>query len=210
MAEQEIEQLRDDAARQRQAIAQDFENVGDRVSPGRIAERRRAVIVQRVGKLRNSVFGTPDPRGQAARRPPSDGRSSRESDDGSLQDKADGAIDSLKDRTPDSATDFAQGNPMAAGLIGLGIGLLAATLLPESREEQRIADEAQGTLDSLAEDLAASGREAADNLKPAAQEAAQQVKESARDSAESVKGEAKTAAQDVKDEAEQQRNQING
>lgn len=197
MAEQEIDQLREDAARQRQAIAQDLEYVGDRVSPGRIVERRRAVVVQRLGGVRNSVFGSPDPKGNA-------GSASQQDDGDSLSSKASGALDTVKDKTPDSVSGFTEGNPLAAGLIGLGVGLLAATLIPETREERQIADQAQSHVDDLAGELGRSGREAAENVKPAAQEAAQQVKASAQDSAESVKSDSQSAAQDVKDKAQDQ------
>lgn len=200
MAEQEIDQLRDDAARQREAIAVDLEYVGDRVSPGRIVERRRAVVVKRLGGVRNSVFGSPEPRH-------SSGTMADDSGD-SLGDKASGAVDSLNEKTPDSVSGFAEGNPLAAGLIGLGVGLLAATLIPETREEHKIADQAQGHLDSLAGDLGQGGRQAADNLKPAAQDAAQNVKGSAQDSAQSVKSDGQDAANAVKDKAKDQRDQV--
>lgn len=197
MAEQEIDQLRDDAARQRQAIARDIEYVGDRVSPGRIVERRRAVVVQRFGGMRNSVFGSPDPKGN--REP-----SGQQDDGDSLRSKASGAVDTVKGKTPGSVADFAEGNPLAAGLIGLGLGLLAATLIPETREERQIADQAQDHVDNLAGEVGRSGREAMDNVKPAAQEAAQEVKASAQDSADSVKSDTQSAAQDVKAKAQDQ------
>lgn len=192
MADQDIDELRQDAARQRQAIAQDLEYVGDRVSPGAIVERRRAAVTARLRGARSTVFGSPEGSGQSS------GGGSSASD----------AVDTLKAKTPDSVADFTEGNPLAAGLIGLGIGLLAATLIPETREEQQMADKAQGHVDALAGDLAASGREAAENLKPAAEQAVQEVKASAQDSAETVQTETKSAADDVKSKAEDKRDEV--
>ena len=199
MADQDLDQLRQDAERQREAIATDLEYVGDRVSPGRIVERRRAAVVSRFQGARSSVFGSPD----ASR-----GRSSDRGDGSSVKDQAGDAMDRVKEKTPDSMADFAEGNPLAAGLIGVGVGLLVATLIPGTPEEQKMADQAQGKIDDVAGELGRSGREAAENVKPAAQEAAQNVKASAQDSAQTVQSDTKAAAQDVKDSAQDQRDQI--
>lgn len=201
MADQDLDQLREDAAQQRRAIAQDLEYVGDRVSPGRIVERRRAMVVGRIQGARTSVFGTPGQRSSLSTQPTYD-------DGSSLRSKAGDAVDLVKDKTPDSAADFAEGNPLAAGLIGLGVGLLVATLIPETREEQQLADRAQDHLDAAAAELGRTGREAAENVKPAAQEATQKVKESAQDSAEKVQSDAKSAAQDVRSSAQDQRDEL--
>lgn len=214
MADQDIDELREDAARQRAAIARDLEHVGDRVSPGRIVERRRAAVVGRFQGVRTSVFGSPDPKGmrtvdRSTYGVSGDGVGTTPSTDGGGErGGAAQAMDKVKDAAPDSAADFTEGNPIAAGLIGVGLGLLVATLIPETREEQRLADEAQEQIDALAGDLAQSGREAAEAVKPAAQEAVENVKSSAQDSARTVQSEGKAAADDVKSKAEEKRDEV--
>lgn len=200
MAEQDIDELRQDAARQRDAISQDLEYVGDRVSPGRIVERRRAVVTARFQGARSSVFGSPD------RTAPSNSSGSANA----ATDRASGAMDTLKAKSPDSAADFTEGNPIAAGLIGLGVGLLVATLIPESKEEQQVADQAQDHIDALAGDLGHSGREAADNVRPTAEQAVQDVKGSAQDSAKNVQSESQSAAENVKSKADDKRTEVQG
>lgn len=190
MTEQSIEDLRLEADQRREAIGRDVELVTDRVAPGRIADRQKAKFRQGVGGVRDSVFGTSD------RNRPSG------SDDASLRDKAGGKLSDLNEQTPDSVGEFTEGNPLVAGLIGLGVGLLAASLIPTTREEQDLADRAQDSIDSAAQQLARSGQQTAESVKPAAEDAAQEVKSSAQDSADSVKSDAQGAAKDVKDSAQ--------
>ena len=60
MTDQHIDQLRAEAAAHRQSIATDLELMGDRVSPSRIAERRKARLRERANRVRNTVFGSSD------------------------------------------------------------------------------------------------------------------------------------------------------
>lgn len=190
MTDQSIEDLRLEADQRRAAISRDVELVTDRVAPGRIADRQKAKFRQGVGGVRDSVFGT------------SDRNRSSDSDDSSLRDRAGDKLGDLNEQTPDSVGEFTEGNPLAAGLIGLGVGLLAASLIPTTREEQNLADRAQDSIDSAAKSLAQSGQQTAESVKPAAEGAAQNVKSSAQDSADSVKSDAKGAAKDVQSSAQ--------
>ena len=189
MTDQSISELRSEADARRDAIARDVELVTDRVAPGRIADRQKARFSQRVSRVRDSVFGT------------SDKNRSMDSSS-SLKDKASSAVERANDATPDSVGEFTEGNPLAAGLIGLGMGFLAATLIPTTPEEQKIADQAQDSIDSAAKQIAQSGQQAAEAVKPAAENAVAQVKTSAQDSVDTVKDDAKGAAHDVKDIAQ--------
>jgi len=189
MTDQTLESLRQEAEARREAIGRDVELVTDRVAPGRIADRQKAKLGERIGGVRNSVFGAKDS--------PTGARDDSSSGTSDLADRASGVVDQLKEASPDSVEDFTQGNPLAAGLIGLGVGLLAATLIPTTKEEQQVADNVQGKVDAAALQMAESGQQAAENLKPAVESATQAVKESAQDSVENVKGEAQSAADDV-------------
>jgi gas vesicle protein len=223
MADRDIERLRAEAAMQRQAIATDLELMGDRVSPARIAERRKAQFRNRIQGARDSVFGTSDktrPSYQAYQQayepsyPPreSSGQWDQDSDSGqSLGDRASGALEAAKERTPDSLGEVTEGNPIAAGVIGFGVGLLAATLIPSSRDEQRAANKLQSHLDDAATGLGRTGREAVENVKPQAQEAVQDLTQSAKESVQAVKDDAQSSVESVKataqDKAEEVRSQ---
>lgn len=225
MTDQHIEQLRSEAAAHRQSIATDLELMGDRVSPGRIAERRKAKIRERVSGLRNTVFGTSERSrttgsyssyAQATASPggsyqgqPYQGPSRQGDGDGqSLSDRAGGAMDAVREHTPDSLGEVTEGNPFGAAVVGFGIGMLAASLLPSSPDEQRAANRLQGTLEDGAAELGRTGKEAVDHVKPEAQQAVEDVKESARDSVESVKSDAQSKAESVKDTAEHKTDEV--
>jgi len=197
MTDQHIEELRRESDRHREAIARDVDLVTDRVAPNRIADRQKAKLRQGVGGIRDSLFGTADRH-----------RSAVGSDD-SLAQRASDTLGHARHAAPDAVNDFTEGNPLAAGLIGVGIGLLAATLMPTSREEQRVVDRAQEALDDTAAQIAEAGRQAAEAVKPEVMEAVEDVKVSARKSADVVAGDAKGAAEDVRESASSQARQLN-
>jgi gas vesicle protein len=226
MTDQHIEQLRAEAAAHRQSIATDLELVGDRVSPSRIAERRKARLRERVYGMRDTVFGSADrsrstgglAQSQASRGTPAGGQShqpyqstqsSSGGDDGrSLGDRASGAVDAVREHTPDSLGEVTEGNPLAAGIVGFGIGMLAASLLPSSPDERRVAARMQGTLEDTAAELGRTGREAVENVKPEAQQAVADLKESAQGSVESVKSDAQSKVESVKDTAQTRADEV--
>jgi gas vesicle protein len=217
MTDQHIEQLRSDAAAHRQSIATDLELMGDRVSPGRIAERRKAKLRERVQGMRNTVFGSSERARttgsyssyvQAAPSPDRSQQHQGGESGQSVADRAGGAMDAVKDHTPDSLGEVTEGNPFGAAVVGFGIGMLAASLLPSSPDEQRAANKLQGTLDDTAADLGRSGKDAVDHVKPEAQQAVADVKDSAKDSVESVKSDAQHKADSVKGTAQHKTDEV--
>jgi len=94
------------------------------------------------------------------------------------------------------------GNPLAAGIIAFGVGLLAASLLPETDAEKRagsavaehtgdLTDKAKQTARDLAGDLGEQARDAAQSVQQTARDAAgttaQQAKESGRSTVEQTR-----------------------
>ncbi|HEX4901923.1 MAG TPA: DUF3618 domain-containing protein [Acidimicrobiales bacterium] len=219
MSDQNIEQLRAEAAMRRQAIATDLELVGDRVSPTRIAERQKAQLRQRVHGVRNSVFGTPDRHrgvGTAHRAygsPTTEpiGWQDRDTGDaggGSLGDRASGAVQTLKEAAPSSLGEATEGNPLGAAIVGFGIGMLAATLLPSSPDEQRAAQRIQGRLEEAGSAVGRTGKEAVEHVKPEAQHAVEDLKESAKESADALKSQVQSKADDVKQTAQAKTDEV--
>lgn len=182
------DELRAEAERQRRALAADLELVGDRVSPGRMADRKKAAVRQRVTSVRTTVMGTV----------PS-------------TDEVGGVTDRVAQAASDATSTLgsvperaARGNPLGAGLVAFGAGLLVATLLPQSATERRLASGVQSQADQVAAGVASAARQAADEVKPQAEEAVQAVTDSAKESVETVRDEAKTAARSVADEGKGQ------
>lgn len=217
----EPEELKADIAERRRMMGEDLEAIGDRVSPGQIIRRRRAALGDRMAGWRQTVMGAP-------RRTQSSGRSSATSSEATgkiaeaasrVSDRATGLGDQLSShasdlgeqlaQAPDALRTQAQGNPLAAGLITFGAGLLVASVLPASQPEQQAAQSAQPQLleaatqahdigDQLSETAKSSAREAAESLKSTASEAAQAVKTQASDAGTDLKSHATEAAEQLK------------
>lgn len=95
----------------------------------------------------------------------------------------------------------AQGNPMAAGLIAFGAGLLVSSLIPASQKEREAADALKSAAEPLKTELTEAAQHVAEGLKEPAQAAMENVKATATDAAQNVKGEGQAAVSDVKDRA---------
>jgi hypothetical protein len=196
------EELRMEIDQQRTDLTRDFEMVGDKVSPSRIVERRTEAAKGKLRSVRDAVMGTADDVGSAT--------TSRL---GSVRDSASGMagqVSGAVSHTEDRIEQGTRGNPLAAGLVAFGFGLLVATVIPESRRERELARKVQPQLEHAAQVAVEAGHEVADTLTPvvqdagaqvgqvakdAASELGQTVKEHAGDAAETARG----AAQDVKD-----------
>ena len=181
----------------RAAVSRDLEAVGDRLSPGRMVERRRAAMRARFSDIRNSVMGTADSATTSV-------RDAAGSATDSIRDSAGSAVGAIQ-RAPSAAGEAViqqtEGNPLAAGLIAFGAGLLAATLLPPSNKEQELASKAEPGLRTAVDELRSGAEAAVEQVRPMAEEAVQQVKDDAKEAVESVREEARSGAESIKEQA---------
>jgi hypothetical protein len=173
-------------AQQRGELSRDLEAIGDRVSPGRMVGRRKAAVRQRFGRMKDSVMGAAEDATHTVGEKASSTAST-------MRDSASSMVESVE-RAPEMARERAQGNPMAAGLIAFGAGLLVSTMVPATRREEAMAQRVQPLLESAASDAGSAAQEAAQELKSKAQETAEELKESAQEHVENVKSEARDAA----------------
>ena len=172
------DELRMDIAEERRELAESIEAIGDRVSPGRIAERGTNRVKERVSTLRETVMG-------AAPSMPHPHAPSMPS-------------------MPDVA-GTTKGSPLAAGLVAFGAGLLAAAVFPATRREAEVAQAAREKAEPV---LQEAGREIAADVQSKAQEAAEQVKTVATESAQQVKQAATTATEHTKEAAGQAKAEV--
>ena len=187
---QTAEDLREQLASQRGDLSRDLEAIGDRVSPGRMVERRQAAVRMRFGEMRDRVMGAADTTQYGVRDTMSSGVST-------AREGVSGVAEGTMHAT--------EGNPLAMGLVAFGAGLVMATLFPASRAEQQLASKAQPSLEHAAEQAGPKVREIADEIKeeiaPAAKGAVTEVTESAKEAAQHVKDEASQAASETKEAA---------
>jgi gas vesicle protein len=183
------EELRRDIEMTREDLGGTIEAIGDRVSPGRIIERRKNRFTNGVQSVRYRVMGRAGDAGHSM----SDRAHSMTE---TVSDKAHSAGDTVTS-IPQMAKSQTQGSPLAAGVVAFGAGFLAAAMFPPSERERHateaLMDKAQPLTEPLMEKLSESGHEMADSLKEEAGHAAQEVKQTAQESAAQVKDTAQHA-----------------
>jgi ElaB/YqjD/DUF883 family membrane-anchored ribosome-binding protein len=192
----EIEQTRSD-------LGETLDAIGDRVSPGRMIERRKNRFVSSVRAVRDRVMGTA---AEAGRTLGDTGRA--------ITDTAGDAVGSLRE-SPDALRHQAQGNPLAAGAVAFGFGVLAASILPPSQREKEATEQLMDTAgEPLREELEHAGQEMAEHLKEPAREALEEVRQTAvegRDAiTETVQRAAGEAQETVRNGADEIRTDLHG
>ena len=191
------QELRQDIERIRDDLDTTLDALGERVSPRRIARRRTAA-----GATRNTCARRGDGVGAGVG---GDGSGPRRDVAGSAKDGvqqvAGRAAEQVRD-APESIQQQTQGNPLAAGLIAFGAGLLLATAFPPTEAEQRAAGALQERVEPMKDQVLEAGREVKDHLQASAQESAQQVKEAAGEAKDEVKQQAQSSAENVKGQAD--------
>lgn len=174
------------------------EAVNDRVNPSRIVRRRTARLRVGMQNVRESVMGTVEEvepsRATESVRSGAQQASRRVSRAaGSLAEDARAAPDVVRGQT--------QGNPLLAGLVAFGGGMMLAAALRPSEKERQAAQRIVEGLEPLKEQAVTAGRSVAGELQQSAQARAERLKEQASSRARRVKSEAQGSAEEVKGRA---------
>ena len=179
----------------RSNLSRDIDELTNKVSPGRVVERRKQAAKGRIGSVRDKVMGAVPMSGSGGSGGGVGGKVSDAA--GSVSDTAGGALDAVGSK--------AQGNPLAAGLVAFGAGMLISALIPASEKEaevaQRAVDAAKEHGQPVLDEAKSVGQQMGQDLKESAAESAQQVKETAQGSVENVKEQGQSSARTVKDQA---------
>ncbi|WP_427173318.1 DUF3618 domain-containing protein [Arthrobacter sp. 92] len=185
--------IRADIETTRARLGTNVDAVADKVTPSNIVHRQTDKAKETV---KDAVFG--------------------------VKEKVMGAADHAKD-TMHSGTSGAgpalgeaprqvkyktQGNPMAAGLIAFGAGMLLSSLIPASEKEREAADALKTAAEPMTSELTEAAKDVAQGLKEPAQEAMENVKATATDATEHVKAEGQTAVEDVRYRAEDAKDNV--
>ena len=234
------EQIRRDIERTQAALSQDVDALAEKVTPGKIVERRVDRARDAATRLKEKVMGS-DPYGRhgsgesvggsvlsaastatdrvsgtassaassvqdAASSAASSVQGAASSAAGTVQDAASTAVGAVQE-APQAIRRQTRGNPLAAGLIAFGAGWLVSSLLPASRREQELADQAkqvaQEKVQPAAQQVAQQvATEVKENLREPAQQAVESVKSTAQDAKDTVTDEGRSAAQDVQGRAQ--------
>ncbi len=199
---QSPEEIRREIEQTRANLGETLHDIEDRVSPSRIKERRTEAVKSRWRSVKESVMGSSDDvRYQAdQKRQQVSGAASGAAS--TISDAASGAVDTVKS-APDQAMSRARGNPLAAGLVAFGGGLLLASLLPATEREQQAASTLQDRFaEPVKQQLQEVGQQAKEGLQGTAQQAVQEVKSTAQEAVDNTKSEAQSSAQSVRGDAQ--------
>lgn len=202
------DEIRADIERTRAALSDDVDDLAESVKPRSVARRQVDKVKDAVGGVKDRVMGSDDDdydtgamgtvsdKAYAARDAVADKAYAAKD---TVGEKASEAADAVRE-APATLKRKAQGNPLAAGVIAFGLGMLVSSLIPSSEKERQAVSTLQENLEPVKQKATEVARDMGESLKPAAQEAAESVKSTAQEGVESVKQEGQSAAQDVKDQ----------
>jgi hypothetical protein len=218
------EQIRQQIERTQANLSQDVDTLTEKVTPGKIVERRVDRARDTAVRLKDKVMGsnplhsgghtvsghhiggggvqaaapqTADRVSGTASAAASSVQDAASTATGAVQDAASTAAGAVQE-APQAIRRQTRGNPLAAGLIAFGAGWLVSSLLPASRREQELADQAkqvaQEKVAPVAQQVAGEVKE---NLREPAQQAVESVKSTAQNAKDTVAQEGRSAAHDV-------------
>ena len=185
--------IRSDIEATRARLGTNVDAVADKVTPSNIVHRQ-------TDKVRDAVFGVKEKVMGAADHATANIHSGTGHTGNAIGDAVGDAGHAIGE-APAQVKAKTQGNPLAAGLIAFGAGMLLSSLIPASEKEREAADALKTAAEPLTTELAEAAKDVAQGLKEPAQEAMENVKATATDAAEHVKTEGQYAAADVRDKA---------
>jgi len=181
---QSAEEIRAEIESTRRELGQDVDALADKVTPSKIVDRQKNKLFGALSSVKDRVMGAADDAAE------------------SVKDAGHSAGAGIKD-AGQTVANKAQGNPLAAGLIAFGAGLLVAALIPPSDKERELAAAVEEKAQPLVEGVKDAAREVGENLREPAKEAVESVKGTAQDAAHTVADDAKASGQTVADETRQ-------
>ncbi|QCP06859.1 DUF3618 domain-containing protein [Micrococcus luteus] len=220
------DEIRAEIERTRHQLGQDVDALAEKVSPTKAVSRQTNRMKDGLLSVKENIMGSPEDHG---RQPSMGDRAHAAADDAraSMHGAADQARDAMghaSDRVSGWADDAQHavqqapaqlrgrtaGNPLAAGLIAFGAGLLVSSLIPASRVEQRAAEGLKEQAAPLVDEAKQVAQQLREDLEPVARDAAQSVKESATEAVDHVKADGADKAQDLKAESQDAARQVKG
>lgn len=203
--------IRADIEATRARLGTNVDAVADKVTPSNIVHRQTDKVRDAVTGVKEKIMGAADHATTRAQDTLHTGTghttNTMHSAGDTLHDAKDNVAAKLSDagtavsNAPDQVKAKTAGNPLAAGLIAFGAGMLISSLIPASQKEREAADQLKTAAQPLATQVTDAAKAVAQDLKEPAQEAMENVKATATDAAQHVKTEGQTAATDVKDRA---------
>jgi uncharacterized protein YjbJ (UPF0337 family) len=189
------DRLKQDIEETRASLTRDVNRLADKTSPKRVAQRRW-------NSVKEKVMGSSEHAAQHASSTMDTVHDKASQFSDAASDKAHDMAGTVK-TAPQAVAQQTQGNPLAAGIIAFGVGMLTATLLPVTDVERRAGQQLKDSSGDLSDRVKDWAEETKDDLSGSVQHAVSAVKETAIDAAQTTKDQARTSAQDAKDQTQQ-------
>lgn len=203
--------IRSDIEATRARLGTNVDAVADKVTPSNIVHRQTDKVKDAVTGVKERIMGAADSATSTVQdRVHSGGGHTTDalhSTGDTLHGAKDTAAAKLSDagtaisHAPDQVKTKTQGNPLAAGLIAFGAGMLVSSLIPPSQKEREAAQQLKTAAEPLATQVTDAAKDMVQDLKEPAQEAMENVKATATEGVQNVKNEGQGAVTDVKDRA---------
>jgi len=194
------DEIRAEIEQTRASLSENVDRLGESASPKNVARRQVDKAKEAAGSIKDSITDAVMGKADDAQATFSDAQ-------GALSDRTSSAKQTLAD-VPARTQSKTRGNPLAAGLIAFGAGLLIAGLIPSSQKEQEAVGRLQEKAEPLKEQASQAVSELATGLKEPAQQAVDSVKETAAQGAENVKSEGSGAADDVRSQVQDSKQNV--
>jgi hypothetical protein len=172
-------------------MSQTLNAISEKVSPTQMARRQTGRVKDRFAGIRAAVMGSAENATQSV-----------QGAAGATGEKAGALVQSVQ-QAPQAAKAQAQGNPLAAGLVAFGLGLLAASVIPASERERQLAAKVGETAQPAVQQAQTVAQEVKQNLQENAQSALGEVKQAATSATQEMKDQAASSAQEVGQTARQ-------
>ena len=183
------DEIRAEIEQTRAALSDDVDALTDTANPKKIAQRQVDKAKDAVVGVKDRVMGSADDAADTAR------------------DKASVVGDAVSG-APAAAKQKTRGNPLAAGLIAFGAGLLVSSMFPSSQKEQHAVAGLQDNLEPLKQKVTEAAKDIGAQLKDPAMGAVDAVKNTAAEGAQNVKDEGVSAKDDVQGQVESSKSTV--
>ncbi|HEX6500050.1 MAG TPA: DUF3618 domain-containing protein [Micromonosporaceae bacterium] len=198
----------------RSNLSSDVDALAYKVSPSRIVEDRKQRARHALRNVRDKVMGTASELGHSTGQAVHSVGDQAASAASTVSDRAHavaGGVGEAAHRAPQALRERSEGNPIAAGLIAFGVGMLVSSLISATRREQQVAtqvrEQAAEHGGAVREKLGEVAGELREELREPARQATRSVRATAEDAVRAVRDDTRSAEHDVKETAQQSRDQ---
>lgn len=179
------DEIRADIEATRQRLGGDVDALAEKMSPTSFAQRQTDRVRAGFKRAADSIMGSDD--------------------DGSVGDAVNSAGQAVGDavrQAPQEALRQTRGNPLVAGLVAFGVGVLVSSLIPSTRVEREAASAAKEHAQPVLEEAQRIGGEIAEGMREPAQQAVEQVRGAAESGVQHVRDDAEAAGSQLQDHAQ--------